>query len=277
MHLTLLTLNLQHRSMKEGRWPGLASVIRAQQPDLVLLQEADWLTNPDHVRTAEDDLGMTIVGAPSRNLPVGVAWRCDKLTLVEVDTAHSAQLHHGYSAPRFDVPGLTDRLPVPLVVISTHLIPYSAQQAAQEAQTVATRLYRYGGLGVVGGDINHLPLGDEEPDWETIQPYNRAARCHRRRHDAEPWRGNRIVGETLRDAGLVDACAHIADQRKNPSLRRPTGKAGGVRVDQFWATASVAPAIDDYVWVNNPHGDHHGVLTRLDLTRIDRGILRDYT
>lgn len=162
-------------------------------------------------------------------------------------------------------------------MISTHFIPYSAQQAAQEAQLVAARLYRYGGLGVVGGDINHLPLGDPEPDWDTIQPYNRSSRCHRRRHDNEPWRGNLVVGETLRDAGLVDACAHIAEQRADPSLRQPTAKAGGVRVDQFWGTASVAPAFDDYVWVDNPYGDHYGVLTRLDLTRIDRDALREYT
>jgi hypothetical protein len=111
MRLTLLSLNLQHRAFEEGRWPGLASVIREQKPDLVLLQEADWLTNPDHIHTAEEDLGMEIIGAPSQNLPVGVAWRPDMLTLVDVDTVYSAQLHHGYCAPRFSTPGWLNPCP----------------------------------------------------------------------------------------------------------------------------------------------------------------------
>ncbi|RFS81453.1 hypothetical protein D0T12_31375 [Actinomadura spongiicola] len=46
---------------------------------------------------------------------------------------------------------------VPLTAISAHLNPYSVLAAAPEAQLLAARLYRYGGMGVIGSDINHIP------------------------------------------------------------------------------------------------------------------------
>jgi hypothetical protein len=121
---------------------------------------------------------------------------------------------------------------VPPVAISTHLTPYCAEVAAQEAKLLIARAYRYGGIALVGGDINHMPLGDPVPDWSRVQPYNRASRCLRRESPTAPWRGNRIVGETFRDGEFTDVGGYIADLRQDPSLRKPTGKAGLLRVDQ---------------------------------------------
>jgi hypothetical protein len=102
-------------------------------------------------------MGMQIELAPSRNMPVAVAWNPSTLAKVGAETKYSRELHHGYCAVHFALPALPRPLPVPLVVISTHLTPYSADHAAQEAALISARVYRFGGLGLLGGDIKeHL-------------------------------------------------------------------------------------------------------------------------
>lgn len=154
--LTIASQNVQHRAAAEGRWPDLVAAIRSVHPHLVLLQECDWLTDPAHADQAALDLGLQLAVAPSAGLPTAVAWDPRRLRLAGCDTAYATRLHHGYCAPRFDVLGLAVPLPVPLVAISTHLVPTSAEQAAAEAALVGSRAYRYGGLGLLGGDINHF-------------------------------------------------------------------------------------------------------------------------
>jgi len=83
---------------------------------------------------------------------------------------------------------------------------------------------------------HYCPLGDPEPDWSTIQPYNRLARCLPRTSPQDPWQANTIVGQTLYSGGFTDVASHLADQRNDPTLRRPTGKHGGIRNDQIHVT-----------------------------------------
>jgi hypothetical protein len=128
----------------------------------------------------------------------------------------------------------------------------------------------------VVGDINHYPLGDPEPDWERVQPYNRASRCLPRAGAGDPWRANPIVGQVLREGGLLDVAGHLADQRGEPALRAPTGRHGGMRVDQAHVTSALRDAIQDYWRVDGP-ADHWGIACVLDLARVDLSRLRDYT
>jgi endonuclease/exonuclease/phosphatase family metal-dependent hydrolase len=187
-------------------------------------------------------------------------------------------MHHGYCAPRFRVLGLERELPQPLVAISTHLTPYSAQTAAQEAQLLCARAYRYGGIAVVSGDINHVPLGDLEPDWTLVQPYNRTSRCLPRISADDPWLGNRIVGQVFRDGEFTDVAAYFADQLQDPSLRRPTGKAGLLRVDQAHVTPALVPALREYRRVDpGERSDHYGIAFALDLDAADTTRTRAYT
>ncbi|TMR07823.1 hypothetical protein ETD86_50360 [Nonomuraea turkmeniaca] len=277
--LTIISQNAAYGADTQGRWPDLVQVIRNQHADVILLQEVDWLADPKVAAQAATDLGMQIVVAPSRNLPTAVAWRPEALELIATETKYSRELHHGYCAPRFRPAGL--QVDMPLVVISAHLIPYSAQAAAQEAQMLIARLYRYGGLGLLGGDINHCPVlldGQPEPDWQAVQPYNRSSRCHRRTTLDEPWRGDQIVGQTLRDGDLIDVAAHVAAEKGDVGLLAPTGRHGGVRVDQLHVSAALTPAITDY-WRIDPGtaSDHYGVGTRLDLTHLDHARLRAWT
>ena len=276
--LTVASQNVQYGAAAGGRWPDLVATIRGINPHLLLLQECDWLADAGHAKQAARDLGLDLAVAPSFGLPTAVAWDPSRLRRTGCDTHYATRLHHGYCAPRFEVVGLDDPLPVPLVAISTHLVPSSAEQAAAEASLVGSRAYRYGGLGLLGGDINHCPLNDPEPDWATIQPYNRMARCQRRSSDDEPWRGNTIVGQTLRDGAFTDVAAYVAERRRDPSVRQPTSRFGGIRGDQAHVTAALAPTIEDYWQVDaGDASDHHLIAFTLDLARTDRSCLREHT
>lgn len=277
--LTVMSQNVQYGADEDGRWEGIVEIIRATGPQIALLQEVDFLTDPEKAAAAEDALGLRLEVAPSRNLNTAVAWDPAHLELLGVETKLSvSEMHHGYCAARFRPLGLERELPVPLVAVSTHLTPYSAQVAAQEAQLMCARARRYGGIALIGGDINHVPLGDEEIDWTLVKPYNRTSRCHRRKNLDEPWVGNRVVGETFRDGEFVDVAAHVADLREDPSLRAFTGKGGLLRVDQAHVTQALVPAVEDY-WRVDPgdHSDHYGLAWTLDLNRIDLSQAHDWT
>ncbi|MFJ2744814.1 hypothetical protein ACIO3O_34735 [Streptomyces sp. NPDC087440] len=277
MLITVMSQNVQLDAPSEGRWTHLASGVRALGPDLLLLQEVNWLTTETAVTAAESELGMRLAVAPSRNIPVAVAWNPDTVDVLGVETKYSTtDLHHGYCAPRVRPRGID--LPVPLVVISTHLTPYATQAAAQEAQLLCARAYKHGGLGLIGGDINHLPLGDPEPDWERVPPYNRASRCLRRSTTSEPWQGDRTVGQVLQDADLTDVAAHLADLHNDPALRQITGTAGLLRTDQTHVTPALVPALTSYRTIDpGGYSDHWGTLCTLDLGRINAGSLREYS
>lgn len=83
----------------------------------------------------------------------------------------------------------------------------------------------------LGGDVNHCPIlldGEPEPDCQAVQPYNPSSRCLRRTSTDEPWRGDQIVGMTLRDGDLVDVAAYVAADRKDLGLLAPTGRPADV-------------------------------------------------
>lgn len=278
MLLTVMSQNVQYGADQDGRWDDIVDKIRALNPHAVLLQEVDFLSDPVKAEAAEKALERKLVVAPSRHLNTAVAWDPEHLELIDVDTKLSTELHHGYCAPRFRPLGLSREMPVPLVLMSTHLTPYSAEEAAQEAQMVCARAYRFGGIAVVGGDINHMPLGDTEIDWLLVQPYNRTSRCHRRASPDEPWRGNRIVGQVFRDGEFTDVAAHLADVRSDPALRAHTGKAGLLRVDQAHVTPALRPTIADYQRVDlGPLVDHYGFVVTLGLHLTSHAHLRAFT
>ncbi|SDH18316.1 Exonuclease III [Sinosporangium album] len=275
MQITVMSWNIQHGG-KDGRWIGQARIINEVNPDFLLLQEcSDWPErDARQVAQAEADTGLRIMVGRSRTKGyTAVGWRPEKARWMGCDSNMYA-LTNGYTGVWFEIP----HLPAPLMVVSAHLSCYSAVQANMEIQTILARTHKPQHLGLLGGDLNHVPLGDEEIDWSSVQPYNRSSRCLLPAPEGPPvWRGNPIVAQTLRAADMTDVAAHVADSRGDHSLRAPTAIHGRIRVDQIHVTGALRPAILDY-WViaDQDVSDHHPIVARFDLAKIDESKLAKY-
>ncbi|WP_143020251.1 endonuclease/exonuclease/phosphatase family protein [Sinosporangium album] len=271
-------MNTLHGSHLDGRWAGLSRIIQGVAPDLLLLQECSgWLDGDQrHIAQAERELGLRLkVGRSRTKIYTAVGWRQDKARWIAYES-NRYTLANGYTGMWFEMEGL----PAPLTVVSTQLSCYSAVQATIEAQTVLARTHKPQGLGLLGGDFNHVPMGDDEIDWSQVRPYNRTSRCLLPDPDAPdaPPKGNDVVGRVLKAADMTDVGAYVADQRGDPKLRAHTGVNGKVRVDQIHVTGALRPAIEDY-WLVDTEGysDHHAVAARLDLSKLDETKLHTFT
>jgi endonuclease/exonuclease/phosphatase family metal-dependent hydrolase len=255
----------------EGRWPLLADLIADIDPHVLLLQElVGWRGDPRLQAAAEKDLAdrdcpIRFKVAPSgTDSHTAVGRRTDALDWRQFETKYSDKVENGYGVAVLLPHDAPDQAPG-LTVISAHLTAYSTDAAAHEAQRMIGRLYRYGGIGVLGGDINHMPVGDPEPDWDAVQPYNRSSRCLPRHLPDDPWEGNRAVGHVLANGGLIDVAAHLARTRQQAELRAPTAP-GGIRVDQIHVTGNLTDAITDYK-TYSAASDHDAIVATLNLAQ----------
>ncbi|MCX5238989.1 hypothetical protein OG824_27695 [Streptomyces prunicolor] len=268
--MDILTLNAKVGADLDERWNNLVTRVRDIAPAVLILQEVPHLAAPAATEAARAALGMDLYVAPSRKFNTAIAWNPRVLELQDTEDRYStSDLHHGYALGQFMPLGTTVRWPAPLTAISSHLPPFSAKAGAEEAKILVNRAWRYGGIGIVGGDMNYLVLGDPEPDWLRFQPHNRVARCLPRTGPDARWIGDRAVGEVFRDGEMTDVAAHLADLRQDPGYRTPTG--GGIRLDQFHVTPALRPAIVDYHLVDTgADSDHDGALVTLDLDLVSR-------
>lgn len=139
--LTIMSQNVQKHAVRDGRWSKIIKVIRSVGPQILFLQEVDFLTDEDQKQAAEEALGMKLMVAPSRQLNTAVAWDPSRLDHVDTETMYSTtDMHHGYCALQFQPRGLKREWPAPLVAISTHLTPYSTNVAADEARLLIARV-----------------------------------------------------------------------------------------------------------------------------------------
>lgn len=270
--LTVMSLNLLMGG--EERLPGLVDLVRDRAPDVLMLQEANGWADPgdQRLRDLEQDLGMRGRIAPSQTgFHTGIL-TTEEIEWVEWREKYAHATFHGFSELVVTVPGL----PEPVVLLSAHLNPWSADAAAIEAQLLAGRAHKEaadrfaGGLGILAGDINHVPLNDPEPPWDLVTPADRASRTIA---SETPLRANRIVGQVLARGELVDAAAHLAEAGDEPELRAPTGHDGQLRGDQIHITWGLLPALVDYrritTWVDDVElSDHDAVVAVLDLSRL---------
>lgn len=265
MLLKLMSLNLLMGADEPTRWNGLADLVRAEAPQILTLQEANGWDDPTagRLESAERDLKMSgKVAVSPTGFNTAVMIDPNIVEWVEWRTKYQHVTFHGHSEAVVKVACL----PHPLVVISAHLTPWSTDAAAIEAQVLLGRVNKENGWGILAGDINHVPLGDEEPPWDQVSATDRAARTIA----SDPvLRANRSVGQVLARGDLVDVAAYLADVRTDPSLRAPTGHDGQLRGDQFWVTKRLQPAVVDYrrisTWVDGVElSDHDAAVIELD-------------
>ncbi|MFD0856010.1 hypothetical protein ACFQ07_27470 [Actinomadura adrarensis] len=274
---TIMSLNTERGGMQdrhgrpENRWPQLSDLIAEVRPHILLAQELlDWKRHPSLRYAAQRALRRR--GWPMQfEVPDShtgshnaIAYQPNLLEPVRGEEHYGQFTQSGFAvlvlAPvdsDEDAPGFT--------AISAHLSAFSAQVAVQEAQYMVARLHRYGGIGVIGGDINHVPLGDPEPDWNFATPYNRSSRCVPISDPGEPLHANREVGRTLLTAGLIEVAGHLADTTgRHDHYRHQTGRT--MRPDQFHITPNLKDALSDYE--RHPTAsDHDAIVMHLDPTQ----------
>ncbi|MFI1182470.1 hypothetical protein ACH4UT_23350 [Streptomyces sp. NPDC020799] len=286
MRLSIVVQNTAQGALRdawgnpEDRWPLIVQRIESigEPPDLVLLQEAaDWgRYGHRQLGRAMDDLNMDAMPIPPSHsgLPPVLLYRRETVgRWRNWNTDYAQETMHGFGAAIFDV-----GLPKPLAVISAHLNPFSPDKARAEAKLLATRAYRYGPYGIIGGDINYPPAAAEHPapDYETMRPYNRSARTRLPSESGGTVVPDRRVAEMLAYSGFVDAAWHLYKKTGDKELLRRTGSDD--RIDQLWVTAPLAEAITEYRLLDDPAdaSDHAGVMVRLDLSTADTDNPWDY-
>jgi endonuclease/exonuclease/phosphatase family metal-dependent hydrolase len=273
--LRIMSQNLRHGALQdadgrgEDRWPGIADIISDLCPDILCLQEVQgWRErNSRQVYRAERDLGMRIAGWIPVTESLGgtlVMYRHQVGVLEQVQWEHHNQstVYKGLCVPVFDTGH-----PVPLAVASVHLTSVSVATAEQEALWIASRVHRYGGVGVMAGDINHHPaIDDGYPDPRELPPLNVGARFTT---DAtgQLVPDRRVAHALMRDR-MVDAAAHLAHTRGDTSYLAPAS-GGRLRVDQTWVSQPLRAAIAEYHRVPHEYSDHNAIAVDLNLDAVD--------
>jgi endonuclease/exonuclease/phosphatase family metal-dependent hydrolase len=276
--LRISSQNLKHGGIQapdgagHDRWPVIAAAITAERPAILCLQEAHGWRDRNHSQLyrAEHDLGMRIAGWFPAGRSLGltlVMYAPDAVRLTQWEQFNQAELYNGLGVPVFAVDGLD----LPLAVVSVHLPAQSAAQAEQEAIKAAERAFRYGGVGVVMGDVNHLPLADPAPDPAELPYLNVSGLFTATQNGAVV--PNRRVAQRLTLAGLTDAAAHLAAATGDTSLLSTTGQ-NRVRRDQAWVTPPLVPALTGYRATPHAGSDHRLVTVDLDVARIDTMTVR---
>ncbi|PSK80694.1 exonuclease III [Murinocardiopsis flavida] len=271
--LRITSQNLLHGSVQtprgdsDDRWPIIAEAIRSENPDILCVQEIHgWRErNYQQLYRAQRDLGMHTAGwiPGARSIGGTLVMYRDRpgLTQAQWEDKDGAELYHGLGAAVFDTGA-----PTPVTVASVHLNAASATEAEAEAIKTAARVYRYGGLGVLIGDVNHLPLSDPAPDPDGLPALN-VSGLFDLMGDGQRV-PNRQVSRRLTLAAMTDAAAHLAAATGDASLLAPT-TACGVRRDQAWVTPSLVPALTGYRSTPHEGSDHHMISIDIDPALID--------
>ena len=282
--LRLISWNLRYDGWTEARRAAIHELLEREQPDVLCLQEipAESLAEggPQRADEVAELLGMELRVAPApHRLHTAVAYRSGWEELAW-DDRYGADTWHGTGAVTVQGPGW----PVPLTVISAHLIPHSTQRAVPEAQLLVTRAHRQGCPAVIAGDINHPPLVGPEPDWAQVPEHNRSSRTILDPDRPDELRGDRRVGLVLSRGGLTDAAALQHERTGQEALLAPTGHYGRLRVDQAWVSDRLVDAVVECRRLELERGadgaplasDHHPIRLDLDLARLGDTAVREW-
>ncbi len=121
--------------------------------------------------------------------------------------------------------------------------------------------------------MNYQPPNNPEPDFNQMKPYHYSMR--NKLSDPNRQEGmltDRRPSWKLTQAKLFDVASYMYEKTKDEKYLAPTASGdGGMRIDQFWVSESIAPAIVDYQVIESPAeaSDHKGITFQLDTDKID--------
>jgi endonuclease/exonuclease/phosphatase family metal-dependent hydrolase len=238
---------------RPDRLDAVLDVITAHRPDLLALQELRGVDQValDRLATAT---GMAAYLARSwSGQPVAVLVRGRGAVLAARRVR--GPFHHAAA----EVTVATDR--GPLMVIGTHLCPYSGRWRLAEARALARRVDP-GGLLLLMGDLNTL-----DPWTDHAERLRGLPARYRSRHLRRGAVDTRAVA-TLADAGLVDLFRPGGQDHSVPTQLDGTEFAR-MRLDYLLATEPLAGLARSYRIVTGgaaeTASDHYPVLAELDL------------
>ncbi|WP_430783482.1 endonuclease/exonuclease/phosphatase family protein [Actinoplanes sp. G11-F43] len=257
-----MTLRLMTWNIKNGggsRLPAIIEVIRAENPDVLCLQELQHFRRDGHRRLREltAATGMTAHLAPSGFAqPVAVLIRPPLRFTRRASVTW--RLHH--AAAVATVPTGSG----PLRVISTHLNPFSPYRRYREVRWLTAR-YAPDGLALIAGDMNGLdPRGDHEGELAALPS------LYRQRHLAPDGTADTRAIDAFHQAGYVDLW-HTAGEGDGRTV--PTDFAGrefgAVRLDYLMASPALAARVKTLRSLRDDRtataSDHYPVLAEADL------------
>lgn len=215
-----------------------------------------------HLTRIADSLGMTVASfGPART---EMFRRMHNAVLVapdlEIVSAGPPVPVPGSSAPAWAeavvrVPGVAHELGFS----SVHLPPRSAVLQRMQAEWLASLVAQEGRHTVLGGDWNSIPRTEQPPeqDLRGMNPHLRASRMTRGENGS--LSPDYAVDDVLRATGLLDAAACLAPERREPRDLTATGHSG-TRVDRFYLTPELEPALVRYAQSGDGGSDHDALM-----------------
>src|SRR5690606_818497 len=165
----------------KGRFYASLDLLTALRPTIVCLNEANgWGPESDHTLLAEaqEHTGLQVAGGLTygrSDCPVAVLYDPKRAAWKRWVTREATELWHGLGIVSLDIDGLQ----APVTVTSAHFTPFSARAATAEAQIAGRRVWDYGPLGVIAGDINYLGPEPCLLDPAEAPAHNLGTRCDR--------------------------------------------------------------------------------------------------
>jgi exodeoxyribonuclease-3 len=187
-------------------------ILRALELDLVALQEVTEGDKDDHALECSiaNGLGMQshLALSASHECHLMIAWNPEKLRRVGYTSdAAEGKLHHGLQRMEFTVVATGRRL----VVLNTHLAPFSGDVRANEARWL-TEYAAPGRTTLLLGDLNTIGSHDPEPDWGSL-PLHLHSRHRLCRDDGTFGPTDRRAIRQLIEAGFTEPFADLPNGR----------------------------------------------------------------
>jgi endonuclease/exonuclease/phosphatase family metal-dependent hydrolase len=276
----------------------MIDALRAWDPDIILMQELTARSEPglqkplwdvpagqrdrllrdmasragaktlEHMKAIAAQLGMTPVSGPPTPMSSGLLHPA-----IMVRTGPGLQILQTGPPSSFAGPVIPawsqvivsiGGIPHPVAFYSIHMPARSAVGQLMQAEWLATFLAQRGELAVAGGDWNCYGRADELTD-EELRPMPPHLRPPRMRWTAGGVLApNYAVEDTLALAGMRDAAACLPPARREPRQLTATARDGN-RIDRFYVTPEVIPALCEYRQHETGGSDHQAIL--LTLTR----------
>ncbi|ELP65961.1 endonuclease/exonuclease/phosphatase family protein [Streptomyces turgidiscabies] len=259
------------------RWRAQAEFLRAQNLDVLCLQEAKRWDEGGYARMLgfAELLGMQAQFAPSNShnchLVTLYRWPRVRCTAFHLDVAEGT-FHHVVSRAHLTVDGRE------LTVLNTHLAPFSGSSRSREADW----LTEYGAAGrrvVLAGDLNVQGVVDEElEDWGVI-PAELHSRHRSQLADGSYGGSDRLAMAKLVHAGFIDPVAALGIPVPRTAGYWSDAERWDHRSDHILLAPDLAPALTGCEVPDTEEArglsDHLPFIVTLELPQADAALTPD--